>query len=135
MIHLDSSFLIDLLRETVSGRPGPALDFIESLDPKDLLCVSVHVVCELRAGAELSRRALQEHEVLDRLLSGLLVAYPDDRFPAVCGRLLAGTTRGGKPPAAMDLLIATAALLDDAPIVTRNVKDFSRMPGLRVLRY
>ena len=35
----------------------------------------------------------------------------------------------------MDLLIATAATLDDAPLVTRNVKDFSRVPGLRVLRY
>jgi predicted nucleic acid-binding protein len=35
----------------------------------------------------------------------------------------------------MDLLIATAALLDDAPIVTKNVKDFSRVPGLRVLGY
>ena len=135
MIHLDSSFLIDLLRETASGRPGPALDFIESLDPTEVLGVSVHVVCELRAGAELSRRTLQEHEGLDRLLSGLLVAYPDDRFPPAYGRLLAATSRGRKPPAAMDLLIATAALLDDAPIVTRNVKDFSRMPGLRVLKY
>jgi predicted nucleic acid-binding protein len=135
MIHLDSSFLIDLLRETASGRPGPALDFIEALDPSEVLAVSVHVVCELRAGAELSRRALQEHESVDRLLSGLLVAYPDDRFPPIYGRLLAATNRGGKPLATMDLLIATAALLDDAPIVTRNVKDFSRIPGLRILRY
>jgi len=135
MIHLDSSFLIDLLRETANGRPGPALDFIESLDPNEVLGVSVHVVCELRSGAELSRRALQEHESLDRLLSGLLVAYPDDRFPAAYARLLAATTRGGKPPAAMDLLIATAALLDDSPVVTRDVKGFSRLPGLRVLSY
>lgn len=35
----------------------------------------------------------------------------------------------------MDLLIATSALLDEAPIVTRNVKDFSQVPGLRVLGY
>lgn len=135
MIHLDSSFLIDLLRETARGRPGPALEFIESLDPNEVLGASVHVVCELRAGAELSKRTLQEHEALDRLLSGLLVACPDDTFPPAYGRLLAATTRSGKPPAAMDLLIATAALLDDAPLVTRNVKDFAKMPGLRVLRY
>jgi predicted nucleic acid-binding protein len=95
----------------------------------------VHVVCELRAGAELSRRALQEHEVLDQLLSNLLVAYPDDRFASVYGRLLAASSRGGKTPSAMDALIATAALVDDAAIVTRNVKDFSRMPGVRVLSY
>lgn len=35
----------------------------------------------------------------------------------------------------MDLLIATAALIDDAPLVTKNVKDFSRVPGLRVIGY
>jgi predicted nucleic acid-binding protein len=25
--------------------------------------------------------------------------------------------------------------VDDAPLVTRNVKDFSKVPGLRVLEY
>jgi tRNA(fMet)-specific endonuclease VapC len=99
-----------------------------------MLGVSVHVICELRAGAELSRQALREHEALDQLLSGLAVAYPDDRFAPAFARLLAATSRSGRPVAAMDLLIATAATLDDAPLVTRNVKDFSRVPGLRVLR-
>ena len=135
MIHLDSSFLIDLLRETARERPGPAFEFIESLDPAELLGVSVHVVCELRAGAELSRRALLEHEALNQLFSGVLVAYPDDRFAAAYAKLVAATKSSGKPVAAMDGLIATAALLDDAQLVTRNVKDFSRMPGLRVLKY
>jgi predicted nucleic acid-binding protein len=35
----------------------------------------------------------------------------------------------------MDLLIGTAALLDDAALVTRNVRDFSKIPGLRLLAY
>ena len=64
MIHLDSSFLIDLHRETVTGRPSGALDWIESVDPDDVLGVSVHVVCQLRTGAELSRQALRERRVL-----------------------------------------------------------------------
>jgi len=135
VIHLDSSFLIDLSRETARDRPGPAFDAIESLDEMEILAVSVHVVCELRAGAELAKRALQEHKALDHLLSGLLVAYPDDRFAPEYARLLAATSRGGRPVAAMDLLIATSALLDAAPLLTRNVKDFSRVPGLRVLKY
>ena len=50
MIHLDTSFLIDLHREVVRARPGEALDLIESFDPNEVLAVSVHVVCELRAG-------------------------------------------------------------------------------------
>ena len=135
MIHLDSSFLIDLQQETARERPGRAFGLIESLDPNEVLGVSVHVVGELRAGAELAKRPLQDHETLDHLLSGLLVVYPDDRFAPEYGRLFAATRRGGRRVAAMDLLIATAALLDDAPLVTRNVKDFSRVPGLRVLKY
>lgn len=135
MIHLDSSYLIDLLRETTTGRPGSALDFIEQLDERETLVVSVHAMCELRGGAELARRALQEHEELDRMFSGMVVSYPDGRFAAVYGRLAAALRRSSRPVQAMDLLIATAALLDDAPLVTRNVKDFSRVPGLRVLEY
>jgi tRNA(fMet)-specific endonuclease VapC len=135
MTHLDSSLLIDLLRETARDRPGPAFDVMESLDDDEVVAVSVHVVCELRAGAELARRPLKEHEELDRLLSGLIVASPDARFAPMYGRLLAAVSRSGRSIATMDLLIATAAILDDATLITRNVKDFARVPGLRVDGY
>ena len=135
MIHFDSSFIIDLQRELIRERPAAAFDLIESFDPGEILGVSVHVVCELRAGAELTKKAVAEHEAIDRLLSGLLVVYPDDRFPVLYGRLLAATRRSRVTIASMDLLIGTAALLEDAALVTRNVKDFSKIPGLRVLAY
>jgi hypothetical protein len=80
LIHLDAAFLIDLHRETVRGRPGGALDFIEGLDEDETLGVSVHAVAEMRAGVELSKRALQEGEEVDRLLSRVVIAYPDGRF-------------------------------------------------------
>ena len=102
MIHLDSAFLIDLLRETASDRPGAAFELIETLDPGEILVVSVHVVCELRAGAELARRPREAHEVLDELLSGLLVAYPDDRFAPAYARLLVASSRGKQRVAAME---------------------------------
>ncbi len=121
MIHLDSSFLIDLLRETHRGRPGGALDFVEGLDATEVLAVSVHVVCELMAGVELSRKPHKEIAELDALLSGVLIVYPDHRFAPLYGRLLAALQRSGRAGSAMDLLIATAAVVDDAPLVTRNV--------------
>jgi tRNA(fMet)-specific endonuclease VapC len=135
VIHLDSSFVIDLLQEIGHERPGPAFALIESFRDDEVLGVSAHVVCELRAGVELGRRALAEQEELDRLFHDLLMVYPDARFPPVYARLFAATRRGGRQVASMDLLVATAALVDDAPLVTRNVKDFSRVPGLRVLGY
>ena len=135
MIHFDTCFLIDLHREMARERPGPAFELIESLDAAELLGVSVHVACELRAGAELSRHILREHEVVDELIGSFFMAYPDDRFAPAYARLLAAATRSKRPVDTFDLLIATAAILDDAPLVTRNVKDLSRVPGLRVLGY
>ena len=135
MIHLDSAFVIDLLRETVRGRPGGALDWIESADERETLAISVHVVCELRAGAELARQSLKEHEALNEVLSAMLIVYPDDRFALQYARILAAVQTMKRRIAAMDLLIATAALLDDAPLVTRNARDFALVPGLRLIRY
>jgi len=135
VIHLDTSFLIDLERELARERPGAAIDWLETLDDGEVLGASVHVVCELRLGAELSGRTIQAHEHLDRILSGLLICYPDDRFAGQFARLGAAVDRGAGPVGTMDLLIATAATLENAALVTRNVKDFSRVPGLRVLKY
>jgi tRNA(fMet)-specific endonuclease VapC len=135
VIHVDSSFVIDLHREIAKQRPATAFEFIETLDASEILVVSVHVVCELRAGAELSRHPLREHELVDELLGSFAVSYPDDRFGPAYARLFAATSRSKQPVEAFDLLIATAALLDNAPLVTANVKHFSRVPGLRVLSY
>jgi predicted nucleic acid-binding protein len=136
VIHLDSAFVIDLQREMARARPDGALDWIESIDPQETLAISVHVACELRAGVELARQPLRELEILDEVIGGLLIVYPDDRFAPLYGRLLASIQRAGRHPVAtMDLLIATAALLDDAPLVTRNARDFTRIPGLRTISY
>lgn len=135
MIHFDSSFLIALDKEVEREAPGPAFEYLESLDANQLLAVSVHVVAELRVGAELSRHALKTHERIDQLLSGFLIVYPDQQFALVYARLWAAINSSKRTLGAMDLLIATAAIIDDAPLVTRNVRDFSRVPGLRVLTY
>jgi tRNA(fMet)-specific endonuclease VapC len=135
VIQFDSSFLIDLHDELALQRPAAAFDLIESLDAGQLLAVSVHVVAELRTGPELDRQPLRSHEALDRLLAGFLVIYPDKRFAHTYARLWAATNRKKRVVAAMDLLIATAAIVDDAALVTNNVKDFSRVPGLRIMRY
>lgn len=135
MIHFDASFLIDLHREIKTERLSSAFEFMETLDEREVLGVSVHVVCELRGGAELSRRPMQEHEGLDQLLQGFHIAHTDERFMPVYARLYASLAKPGRLIGAMDLLIATHALVEDATLVTKNAKHFSRVPGLRVLSY
>jgi predicted nucleic acid-binding protein len=89
----------------------------------------------LLAGAELSRHPSHEREHVHRIFEGVRVTFPDERFPSVYARLLAWHERGGRRVPTMDLLIATAAVVDRAPLVTRNVKDFARIPDLAVLGY
>jgi tRNA(fMet)-specific endonuclease VapC len=134
LIHLDTSFLVDLLREAAKGAPGAASGFLEESGDEELW-ISVHVACELHAGAELSARPPQERQRVLKLLSGLQVAYPDEHFAPTYGRLLAWQQQQGVRIATMDLLIATSAVVAGAPLVTRNVKDFGRVPGLEVVRY
>jgi predicted nucleic acid-binding protein len=135
VIHLDTCLLIDLYREMGRNKPGPAFEAFESLDDHETLAVSVHVLSELRVGAELARNPLKENEELDALVSGLVVAYPDERFATTFARTLAAVERSRRRIATMDLLIATAALVDNAALLTKNVKDFSSVPGLRLIRY
>lgn len=134
MMHLDTSFLVDLLREHARQQPGRATSFLEAIAGEPLR-VDVHAVCELYAGAELASEPAEERQHVRRLCAGLEIVYPDERFPLVYGRVLATLERAGQRIAAMDLLIATAALVDAAPVVTRNVGDFSRVPGLEVVTY
>jgi tRNA(fMet)-specific endonuclease VapC len=135
MIHLDTSFVVDLLREQRRDKFGPASEFLESLDADEEMAVSVHVVCELMAGASVAGTGSGESERLARVCDALLIRYPDAAFAPRYGRLLAGIRRAGTSVDTMDLLIATAAVVDEAPLVTRNARHFTKVPGLEVLTY
>ncbi len=134
MIHADTSFLVDLLRDAARGIRGPATVLLGEIEREEIR-VGVHVLCELLAGAEGSQRPTVERQRVRRLCGSLVVSYPDERFAPVYARLLASLRGGGRPIATMDLLIATAAMVDEAAIVTRNTRHFSRVPGLEIRGY
>jgi tRNA(fMet)-specific endonuclease VapC len=134
MIHLDTCFLVDLLREARREESGPATTFIRTVE-NETVGISVFAVCELYAGARLSRTPASELENVERLCRFLHVDYPDERFAPVYGSLLADLERARQQISAMDLLIATSATVAEVPLVTRNRKDFARVPGLKIVEY
>ena len=135
MIHLDTSFLVDLLRERRRDRFGAASTCLESLPEDDVLAVSVHVVCELMAGAHAAGAPKGEVERLSRLCETLVVRCPDEPFAIHYGRTLARLRKSGTSIDTMDLLIGMAAVNDDAPLITRNIRHFSKVPGLDLIEY
>ena len=134
MTHLDTSFLVDLLRERARGREGPAQRLLSTLADEEL-SISIHVACELHAGAELSSAPAAEHARVTVLCSALRIVPADERFPLQYGSLLGEMRRRGESIATMDLLIAAAARVENAPLVTRNVRHFERVPELSVIAY
>ena len=134
MIHADSSFLIDLLREQARGKRGKASDFLEA-HATDQIVSSVFVVCELEAGAANTPSTDREQARVRALFQVLTVVYPDERFAPVYADVLVKLQRSGKTVATMDLLIAIGAVVDGAALVTANRKHFDVIPGLTVLGY
>lgn len=131
MIHLDTSFVIDLMRERSKHHDGPATRWLTD-NVHEELRVGVHVACELLAGARSGPRPTDEEAKVRRVLDAVVLSYPDERFAPTYAEILSWTLRHGSRVAAMDTLIATAALAEGAPLLTKNVKDFERIPGLRV---
>jgi tRNA(fMet)-specific endonuclease VapC len=134
LIHLDTCFLVDFLREVRADRRGPVADKLREVGSESLT-VSVHVAGELFAGVELYHAPEEERGRVTDLLERLSIAYPDHRFAPEYGRLAAYLDRVGQRVGTMDLLIATAAIVEDAPLLTRDADSFGRIPGLRVLTY
>lgn len=90
------------------------------------------VVAELSFGAQKSARSAQVLASLDRFLAPLVSLPFDDRSAWEYGILRANLERAGTPIGANDLMIAAIARAADLVLVTRNVREFTRVVGLRV---
>lgn len=134
IVHLDSSFVVDLLRETARQRKGPASAFL-ARHLEDELRVSLFVACELLLGVERSDRSAEERRRVEEILSVVPLSLPSAELASVYGRVLADLQRRGVLIATMDMLIAASALVDGVPLVTRNVSHFERVPDLRIIEY
>ena len=98
---------------------------------EDTVCTSIIIAAELRYGVTKSNPA-KLAERIDLILSALEILpleTPTDKHYAVLRHHL---TRQGTPIGPNDLLIAAHALASDLTVVTANVGEFSRAPGLKV---
>ena len=123
---LDTNILSDLVRHP----QGTVVDRLAKVG-EDSVCTSIVAAAELRYGAVKSGSDKLADRV-DLLLSALEVLpleAPADRQYAELRHHL---TRQGTPIGPNDLLIAAHALATDLTVVTANVGEFSRVPGLKV---
>jgi tRNA(fMet)-specific endonuclease VapC len=112
-------------------QPSAVASRFEKLRPGDV-GMSIVTYLELVYGAWKSAPK-QENVATVQELSRLIPVQPLDTAVADhYGRIRSELERAGSPIGAYDLLIAAHALSLDLTLVTNNLREFARIPGLRV---
>ena len=128
-VILETSFLVDLERELISGATGPAHRFLESHESSQLH-ITFTIAGELAAGPRMNERS-----TWNRLIEPFQVLGCTPEVTWRYGRLYRYLRANGLLIDANDLWIAATALAFDLPVATRNEKHFSRVPDLDVIGY
>lgn len=128
---LDTAFMVDLLR----GHPA-ALRLMRDIETgSDSTRIPTVVAFELWEGAARSSRPASDVRLVEEVLAG----HPDVDLKANhakrAGEVSAALKDRGEPIGDVDLLIAGTALEEGETLVTRNMRDFERVPGLRLKTY
>ena len=127
---LDSTFLIDVLRGS-----GDVADEIEELDAHGTPFVSAVTVMELWEGVNLADADESERAAVGELLTEI-TELPFDRECAMrAGKINSALVAAGEPIDETDVMIAATALVNEHPVITRNVDHFGRIDGLEVETY
>lgn len=127
ILLLDTDICIYLIRE----RPAAVVERFKEY-PVGEIGISTITLAELEYGVSKSSKPARNKEALDQFTEPLIVADFDRAATAAYGKLRAVLEKKGQAIGGMDLLIAAHALSLDVRLVTHNVREFSRVPGLRV---
>jgi tRNA(fMet)-specific endonuclease VapC len=109
---------------------------LQAVRPADLGVPSI-VEYELRYGLLrlLQQAAAPRMAALTQLLRPMQMLPFDAECAAHAARIHATLDAAGTPIGPHDTLIAATALRHQSTLVTRNVREFSRVPGLQVLNW
>ena len=90
------------------------------------------VKAELYFGAYKSQKREHNLVVLQRFFDGFPILEFDEQAAEYYGRIRSELEKNGQPIGPYDLQIAAIALRHDVTLVTHNVREFARVPGLQL---
>jgi tRNA(fMet)-specific endonuclease VapC len=122
---LDTNICIYVMRKR-------SLNLLEKFNSlAEQLCISSITFGELHYGAEKSERRAANLISLEHFVARLDVLAFDARAAMHYGQLRAELQRAGTPCGTHDMQIGGHARSEGLITVTNNVREFSRMPGVR----
>jgi tRNA(fMet)-specific endonuclease VapC len=124
---LDTNICIYLIK----GKPPQVLSRLKEFNLGDVSVSSI-TLSELEYGVAKSSKPEQNRDALDAFLAPLDILPFNAEAAYHYGKIRALLEKEGKLIGAMDLLIGAHALSASMTLVTNNLKEFGRIPGLRL---
>ena len=129
MYVLDANAVIDYLR----GRGSVAANFL-AVSPGEVGLPAV-AAYEVWVGVLGSQNVARRTMLFEQLLATLRILPFDGSTGRKAAELRHLLERNGEAIGPLDTLIAATALVNGATLVTRNVREFARVPGLKVVNW
>ena len=126
MFVLDTNTLVYFFR----GEGGVAARMLAT--PPSAVAVPTVVLYELETGIAKSNDPSRRRGQLDQLLRAVALLPFGVEEARAAALVRAQLEQAGTPIGPMDTLIAASALAHRGTLVTRNVREFGRVPGLSV---
>jgi predicted nucleic acid-binding protein len=130
-VLIDSSVFVALERR------GQTLSALAKVVPDEALALASITASELLVGvhrADSPRRRVTRETFVEAILETIPVLPFELRIARVHAALFAQLAAAGRPVGAHDLLIGATALAHGSAVLTDNLRDFQRIPGLSVLQ-
>lgn len=124
---LDTNICIYIMKK----KPEKVLQrFKEEMDRG--ICISSITLAELEYGVQHSTDPARNEQALIRFLAPLSIVPFEGNAASEYGKIRAGLQSKGTPIGPLDMLIAAHARAEEMVLVTNNVREFERVPGLRL---
>lgn len=115
---------------TIKNKPNQVREAFKQHHER--LCISTVTLMELIYGAEKSSHPDRNLHVVEGFAARLEVLQYDMDAAAHTGQLRAELARSGKPIGPYDQMVAGHARSMGLVVVTNNLREFQRVPGIRV---
>ncbi len=99
------------------------------------IAISSITVAELQFGTQKSQFPSQNQRALEQFLVPLAIVSFDHKAANIYGTIRAALERQGILIGSLDMLIAAHAMSLNATLITNNVKEFSRVEGLKLANW
>jgi tRNA(fMet)-specific endonuclease VapC len=124
---LDTNICIYIIKK----KPAEVFDKFKNLTIGDVGISSI-TLAELQYGIEKSSNPVKNKEALEKFLTPIEVIDFGYDATVEYGKIRSELERKGVPIGPLDMLIAAHAMSLDVTLVTNNVREFERIPELKI---